>query len=140
MGRIREQGFQSGSFSFQPTCTDHVSKIIDILSIKKAKGVDKISVKILKLGKESFVAHFKDLINLTINTNTFPDKIKLGQIAPIFKKNDPLVKSNYRLSVYSLSLLRSMKKFYQSSFLITLKVFLMNIYVHLEKGMDARQL
>ena len=140
MGRIREQGFQSGSFSFQPTCTDHVSKIIDILSIKKATGVDKISVKILKLGKESFVAHFKDLINLTINTNTFPDKSKLGQIAPIFKKNDPLVKSNYRLSVYSLSLLRSMKKFYQSSFLITLKVFLMNIYVHLEKGMDARQL
>ena len=85
--------FQSGGFSFQPTCTDHVSKIIDKLSIKKATGVDKISVKILK---ESFVPHFKDLINLTINTYTFPDKIKLGQVAPIFKKNDPLVKSNYR--------------------------------------------
>ena len=60
--RIREQGFQSGSFSFQPTCTDHVSKIIDKLSIKKATGGDKISVKIKKLGKESFVPHFKDLI------------------------------------------------------------------------------
>ena len=36
LGRIREQGFQSGSFSFQPTCTDHVSKIIDKLSIEKA--------------------------------------------------------------------------------------------------------
>lgn len=48
------------------------------------------------MGKESFVPLFKDLINFTINTNTFPDKIKLGQIAPIFKKNDPMVKSNYR--------------------------------------------
>ena len=116
LGRIREQGFQSGKFSFQPTCTDHVSKIIDKLSIKKATGIDKISIKILKLGKESFVPLFKDLINFTINTNTFPDKIKLGQIAPWSNQITDL-------SVYSLSLLRCMKKFYHSSFLITLKVF-----------------
>ena len=151
MERIREQGFQSGSFSFQPTCTDHVSKIIDKLNIKKATGVDKISVKILKLGKESFVPLLKDLINLTINTNTFPDKIKLGQIAPIFKKNDPLVKSNYRpvsilpvpSKIYEKILSEQLSNYFESVFDDYLCAFrkrhgcqttLMRLFGRLERG------
>jgi hypothetical protein len=36
------------------------------------------------------------LINLSINTGVFPDSLKVAQVTPIHKKNDPLNKSNYR--------------------------------------------
>ena len=88
----------------------------------------------------SFVPLFKDLINFTIDTNTFPDKIKLGQIAPIFKKNDPMVKSNYRpvsilpvpSEIYEKVLSEQLSNYFES--------ILMTIYVQFKKDMTARHL
>jgi hypothetical protein len=36
------------------------------------------------------------LINITVDTDVFPDRLKKAQVTPLFKKNDPLVISNYR--------------------------------------------
>jgi hypothetical protein len=33
---------------------------------------------------------------LSIENNCFPDKLKEAQVTPIFKKSDPLMKTNYR--------------------------------------------
>jgi hypothetical protein len=33
---------------------------------------------------------------LSIENNGFPDKLKEAQVTPIFKKSDPLMKTNYR--------------------------------------------
>ena len=55
-----------------------------------------MSVKLLKLGHQAFVPHFKNLVNNTILTGIFPDKLKIGHVAPIFMKNDLMEKSNHR--------------------------------------------
>ena len=36
------------------------------------------------------------LINEILRTGNFPDKLKLADITPVFKKNNPLEKENYR--------------------------------------------
>jgi hypothetical protein len=36
------------------------------------------------------------LINITVGTGVFPDRLKKALVTPLFKKNDPLVISNYR--------------------------------------------
>ena len=45
----------------------------------------------------------------TEETGIFPSDIKLGNITPIFKKDDPLDKSNY----ISVSTLSSLSKVYE---------------------------
>jgi hypothetical protein len=37
-----------------------------------------------------------DIVNLSISTSTFPDRLKEAQVAPIHKKNSVLVKGNNR--------------------------------------------
>ena len=36
------------------------------------------------------------LINQVLNTEQFPDKLKVAKVIPIFKKNDPTLFTNYR--------------------------------------------
>jgi hypothetical protein len=40
------------------------------------------------------VAPITQLINLSINTCTFPDKLKIAQVVPIHKKNSTLTNSS----------------------------------------------
>ena len=73
-----------------------VSKVIDKFNVKKATGVDKISVKLMKLGKISLLSPITKIINMSIDSGIFPNRLKEAQVTPIFKKNDPFLKSNYR--------------------------------------------
>ncbi len=83
-------------FSFEHTDENKVIKIINKFDSKKATGVDKISVKLLKPGKEALVTHITKFVNKSIDSCIFPDQLKKAQVTPIFKKKDPLDKSNYR--------------------------------------------
>ena len=56
----------------------------------------KISVKLLKLGKPALVTPITNLINSTINVNIFSNGLEKAQVTPLHKKNDPMLKSNYR--------------------------------------------
>jgi len=64
---------------FKPVSDDFVEKQINKINIKKATGIDQISPKILKIAKPAVVAPITQLINLSINTCTFPDKLKIAQ-------------------------------------------------------------
>ena len=94
--KIEELNLQKDAFEFKLTDENTVSKIIDKFNPKKATGADKISVKLLKLGKPSLVKPLTNLINISINANSFPSKLKQAQVTPLHKKNDPMLKSNYR--------------------------------------------
>ena len=94
--KIKERNFISDTFTFQPTSQAKISKIIDNFNIKKATGADKISVKLLKFGKQALIQPITNLVNFSISTSSFPDKLKLAQVTPLFKKNDALLKTNYR--------------------------------------------
>ena len=79
---IRENKKEEKSFKFSYIDENKGSKLIDILQIKKATDVDKLSSA--------------DLINLTIRTSTFPENLKRTQLVPLHKKNDPMEQSFFR--------------------------------------------
>ena len=109
--KIREnKKVEKSKFSFSCIDGSKVSKLIDKLQIKKATRVDKLSCKILKLGKPALQSPLTDLINLSIRTATFPDYLKCAQVAPLHKKNDPMDKTNFR----PVSVLTTTSKLYEN--------------------------
>ena len=107
--KIRENIKEDKSFSFSIVTESKVSKLIDKLQVKKATGADKLSCKILKLGKPVLQSPLTGLINLAIQTSTFPEHLKRAQVTPIHKKNDTLSKTNYR----PVSILKTTSKLYE---------------------------
>ena len=98
------------------------------INIKKATGIDQISPKILKIAKHAVVAPITQLINLSINTCTFPDKLKIAQVVPIHKQNSTLLKGNYR----PVSILPTISKNFERAIdeqLVTFFYLHFNIYL-----------
>ena len=89
------------NFSFRPVSVEEVKRIIRDLKTNKAVGGE-IPTKILKECEFTFDVLTK-FINKSVETGYFPDSLKLANLAPVFKKEDPLEKSNYRpVSILSL--------------------------------------
>ena len=69
-------------------------------------GVDNIPSKLLVMSADIIVGPLTNLINGTVLRNfTFPDVVKEASVTPVFKKEDRLIKTNYRpisvLNVFS---------------------------------------
>ena len=73
-----------------------INKIIYNLPPKSNSGCDGISSKLLKVIAPAKIKPLTLLINQVLNTGTFPDKLKIAKVIPIFKKGDPSLFENYR--------------------------------------------
>ena len=105
---IKKKYKNINKLSFHPVTTDEVKKVIKDLKTNKAVGGE-IPIQILKESEFTFEC-LKNCINHSIEeTGIFPSSLKLGNITPIFKKDDPLDKSNYR----PLSILPLLPKVYE---------------------------
>ena len=122
--KISEREFQQDSFEFVPTNEVFVSKVIDKFNVKKATGVDKLSVKLMKFGKPSIVPAITKLVNFSIDTSIFPNRLKEAQVTPLFKKNDPFAKSNYR----PVSILPIPSKIFEKVLSVQLSTFFETIF------------
>ena len=73
-------------------------QVADIISnvSDKTTGRDGLSAKTLKLIAPSFIHPLCRLLNLSIATNTFPDKWKVGQVKPLHKGGQYRERNNYR--------------------------------------------
>ena len=71
--------------------------------------MDSISAKLLKFCLEPICEPLTRLIITTIVLNQFPPRLKIAQVLPLFKKNDPLNKENFR----PVSILRIISKAYE---------------------------
>ena len=94
---------------FKSISEDFVEKQINKLSVKKATGIDEISPKILKLAKPMVKKPITQLINMSFETSTFPDSLKIAQVVPIHKKNSTMCAGNYR----PVSVLPAISKFFE---------------------------
>ena len=82
-------------FDFNFVSNDDISKIITSLdSTKKTNGV--IPTKIVKLANKEVCKDLANCINESIKKNEFPNELKAADITPVFKKEDPPNKENYR--------------------------------------------
>ena len=78
---------------FSKICTvgteEEVIKIITSLNNSSATGIDYIDAQTIKLVKHEIVRPLTHIINLSIETSTFPTIYKKSQIIPL-KKNSTL--------------------------------------------------
>ena len=137
---IKENVPRDSHFEFEPTNMAQIDKIIKNIGIKKATGVDQMSARLLKASTPVTTHHICHLVNQSISSSIFPDRLKEAQVIPLFKKEDPLSKKNYR----PVSILPMVSKVYEKVLSSQLSDYFDNIfhtfYARSGKVMDARPL
>ena len=68
-----------------------------------------IPATILKQSVETYLPFLTKAINLAITEFEFPDKLKKSEVIPLYKRQDPLKKENYR----PISLLSHVSKVFE---------------------------
>ena len=86
-----------------------ISKTINLLDPTKKTG-GAIPTKIVNLSNKQICKDLANCINECIQQNKFPNKLKIKYITPIFKKEDPLDKINYRLISIRPTVLKMFKR------------------------------
>ena len=76
-------------FAFTEASVSDIEKELSNFNTKKASTFENITPKVLKVSIESCSEVLIKLFNNTILTSNFPDKLKVANVSPIFKKDDP---------------------------------------------------
>ena len=99
IGDIREECV-AAQFQFNHVSMAETELIPTSLDPSKATGHDQIPARVLRDGASVLAAPIGRLINAVIYNACVPAEWKLGEICPIFKRDDEFGKSKY--SMWSL--------------------------------------
>ena len=91
-------------FKFNTVPMEHVMKeilnlnffLIGIQNTKKSSISGSIPATILKQSLDIYLPYLAKSVNYTINEGKFPAELKHSEVIPLFRKEDPLQKENYR--------------------------------------------
>ena len=119
--------------TLSPTTEDEIKSTIKKLKANRATGPNSIPAKILKNNKNEQAKTLFDLINLVLQSGTFPDILKTAKIIPIYKKEESLERKNYR----PISLLSNMGKIIEKLIHIRLNIFLETNICLFKNGLDS---
>ena len=96
-------------FTFQPITEVKISEIIGNLKNKSSYGHDCLSNIMIKKAQGPLIKPLTLLINPSLSTGIFPNKLKISRVKPLFKKGKVYLFSNYR----PISLLPPLSKIYE---------------------------
>ena len=91
---IKDKYQNSFNFKFELVSTDQVIQFIDDIDCNKSSS-GSIPAKSIKIAKEEIAEPIRNCINNSISTFSFPEELKIADIVPVFKKEDPNDKTNY---------------------------------------------
>ena len=85
-------------FTMKAVSEGDVFKVIKGLKNSSATGVDYIDTRTVKLAAEIIAPALTHIINLSIQTSTFPDLWKFAKVIPLLKSasSDPILPKSYR--------------------------------------------
>ena len=89
-------GNRKNQLVFKEVTQKDVDTIIRNLPNKSSRGVDNMSVKFVRAIRCVLVPPLTKIINQTLKTGIFPNKLKIAKIIPIHKGDDPKLVENYR--------------------------------------------
>ena len=99
----------NASFHFEYTDASRIEKIINKLKPKTSTGPDKISPLLLKHIGINIAGPLSIIINQSLCTGIFPNRLKIAKVLPLFKKDDNKSFGNYR----PISLLSAFSKIFE---------------------------
>ena len=73
-----------------------VYRVFTNLDLEKATGPDGIGNRLLREAAVPIAQPLSELFNFCLSLGHFPEFWKVAQVIPVFKKNDPLLCTNYR--------------------------------------------
>ena len=104
-------------FSIPFASEEEVYDIISSFDTTKGSGYDTIPTKLIQMSAGVITKPITSIVNLTIQTGTYPELLKTATVSPVFKKEDPLSKENFRpISVLTVFLKDTTKiNYYRTS-------------------------
>ena len=84
------------SLDFECVSVIDVEKIVKNLASKNSSGHDGISARFFKSILKTVVLPLTHVINQSLSTGIFPDRLKIPRVVPLFKKGDQHIPDNYR--------------------------------------------
>ena len=84
------------SFRFECVNKTDVTKMIKNLASKNSSGHDGISARFIKRTLETITPSLTHIVNQSLCTGIFPDRLKITKVIPLFKKGDQYILDNYR--------------------------------------------
>ena len=108
------------SFHFALIDENHAAKVLSYPQTKNSSGYDGVSMKLLTFLSPVLLKPLTIVINQSLLTGIFPDKLKIAKVVPLYKKDDPWLTDNYR----PISLLPSISKLFEKIVFIQLTEYL----------------
>ena len=93
---IQRKVANDSTFSFNEASLSDIEKELRSPNPNKAYTFKNIPPKILKESREYCPDILQKLFNKTLSNKEFPDELKLADITPIYKNDDPNKSKNYR--------------------------------------------
>ena len=113
----------TSDFDFQSTNTKQVEKFLLEMNTSKSCGHDLIPPRLLREPASVISEPLANIMNSSISQCHYPSHWKMGQVTPLFKKDDKFCKKNYR----PVTVLPALNNIFERILAKQLKAFYLNI-------------